>query len=321
MPTNPIHALLETVPFAVVDGALATELERHGCDLNDSLWSARVLAEQPELITRVHRDYFEAGADITITASYQATFEGFMARGMSEAQAGALIARSVSLACEARDAFWADYAGPTRPRPLVAASVGPYGAYLADGSEYRGGYAIDEEALMAFHRPRIKALVEAGADLLACETLPSLVEAKALVRVLAEFPEAQAWVTFSARDGHHISEGTPIAECATWLDQQPQVVAMGVNCTALEHIESLLTDLRAHTCTPLLVYPNSGEVYDPITKTWRAAEAGECGHHESAFTTLVPLWRQAGASLIGGCCRTGPDDVRAIAALRDASTA
>ncbi|MCM5705153.1 homocysteine S-methyltransferase [Larsenimonas salina] len=316
--TDPIKTLLAETPFAVVDGALATELERLGCDLNDSLWSARVLSEAPELITQVHRSYFEAGADITITSSYQATFEGFMARGMSHDAARGLIQRSVALAVEARDAFWAEQVDSTRARPLVAASIGPYGAYLADGSEYRGDYAVGEDELVAFHRPRIEALLEAGADLFACETLPSLVEARALVRVLSEFPAARAWITFSAKDDRHISEGTPIAECAAFLDGQPQVVATGVNCTALRFIEPLLVAMASVTDTPLVVYPNSGEQYDPVTKQWHSTEDMACDHDGSAFSALVPLWLSAGARLIGGCCRTGPEDVKAIAALRDA---
>ncbi|WP_457809087.1 homocysteine S-methyltransferase [Kushneria sp. EE4] len=310
---NPIADALSRHPLLIVDGALATELEARGCDLNDSLWSARVLAESPELIRQVHLDYFRAGADIAITSSYQATIEGYMARGMSESEALELIARSVRLAAQARDDFWheADHEG--RPKPLVAASVGPYGAWLADGSEYRGHYGIDEADLVDFHRARMAALVAAGADVLACETMPSLIEAKALVTVLAEFPEISAWITFTAHDGEHISEGTPIAECARWLDQQPQVAALGVNCTALEHISSLLEQMAAATDKPLIVYPNSGETYDAASKTWQ----GNCGaSHGGGFGEQAGQWYARGARLIGGCCRTTPEDIRAVAAFR-----
>src|SRR5688572_14218544 len=164
---NPIASILDHYPALVIDGALATELERRGCDLKDSLWSAKILLEGPNVIKQVHYDYFKAGADCAITASYQATVEGFAKRGLNETEAISLIQKSVKLAVEARDEFWADQANRVgRAKPFVAASVGPYGAFLADGSEYRGNYGLTEKELMNFHRPRMKALTEAGADML-----------------------------------------------------------------------------------------------------------------------------------------------------------
>lgn len=242
---NPIQHILDTYPLIVLDGAMATELERKGCDLNDSLWSAKILMEEPELIKQVHTDYFAAGADCAITASYQSTFEGFAARGLSEAEARRLIELSVSIAAEARDEFWSlEENRLNRPKPIIAASVGPYGAYLADGSEYRGNYAIPEDELIEFHRPRMKALIEAGADVLACETIPCLTEAKAIVQLLKEFPETYAWISFSAKDGLHISDGAPAADCASWLDEHRQIAALGINCTPLQHIPSLIEELK-----------------------------------------------------------------------------
>ncbi|WP_447956008.1 homocysteine S-methyltransferase [Vreelandella sp. EE7] len=314
--SNPIKALLADAPFMVIDGALATELEALGCDLNDALWSARLLSQAPEKIRQVHQAYFEAGADCAITASYQATIPGFMQAGLSEAQARALIQRSVTLAREARDAVWQP--GQTdRPQPLVAASVGPYGAYLADGSEYRGGYELDRAGLVDFHRERFELLLKAGADVLAVETLPSLEEALAITDLLAENPGAQAWITFSAKDGEHISDGTPIEACAAALAGCPGVAAIGVNCTGLAHIESLIKAIK-HACDlPVLVYPNSGEVYDPVTKTWHPAS---CDHTSapSGLAQGAEQWLAAGASGIGGCCRTTPADIQALAAWRRA---
>ncbi|MCC2931023.1 homocysteine S-methyltransferase [Bacillus sp. LBG-1-113] len=305
---NPIQHLLDTYPLIVLDGAMATELERKGCDLNDSLWSAKILMEQPELIKQVHADYFAAGADCAITASYQSTFEGFAARGLSEAEAHRLIQMSVSIAAEARDEFWAQKENRlNRPKPIVAASVGPYGAYLADGSEYRGNYGISEEELAEFHRPRMKALIDAGADVLACETIPCLTEAKAIVRLLKEFPDTYAWFSFSAKDGLHISDGTPAADCASWLDQHSQAAAVGINCTPLQHIPSLIAELKKNTSKPIIVYPNSGEQYDPITKTWNGAACGE------PYGQSARIWFENGAKLIGGCCRTKPEDIKEIA--------
>jgi homocysteine S-methyltransferase len=170
----------------VLDGAMATELEARGCNLADSLWSAKVLVENPELIREVHLDYFRAGAQVAITASYQATPAGFAARGLDEAQSRALIGKSVELARKAREAYLAE--NPHAGTLLVAGSVGPYGAYLADGSEYRGDYVRSAEEFTAFHRPRVEALLDAGADLLACETLPSFAEIKALAALLVSIP-------------------------------------------------------------------------------------------------------------------------------------
>lgn len=304
---NPIETMLQRQPLVVLDGALATELEQRGADLHDPLWSAKILLEAPELIRDVHLDYFRAGADCAITASYQASVPGFAARGLRESDALNLIARSVELAIEARDMFWAE-AGETsgRPLPFVAGSVGPYGAYLADGSEYRGDYDLSEEELIAFHRPRIAALVAAGADMLACETIPCLIEARALARLLREFPAISAWFTFSARDEAHICHGETLAECAALLDDHSQVAAIGVNCTAPQYISGLIRAARSATSKPIIVYPNSGERYDATTNWWY----GET--HCDAFGAQAQDWYAAGARIIGGCCRTSPAHISAI---------
>lgn len=306
---NPLATHLAHYPLLVLDGALATELERRGCDLRDPLWSAKALIEAPQLIRQVHYDYFAAGADCAITASYQASIAGFQRRGLSQAEALALLRRSVQLAQEARAAFWQDPAKRRgRPWPLVAASIGPYGAVLADGSEYRGDYGLSEAQLMAFHRPRMAALLAAGADLLACETIPCLSEARALARLLAEFPGAAAWLSFSARDEAHTCQGEPLAEGVAWLNAQPQVVAIGVNCTAPGYLPALLAGLRTMTDKPLAAYPNSGEVYEAARGDWQGrAEVAD-------FAEAARGWYAAGARLIGGCCRTTPEHIRAIAA-------
>lgn len=306
---NPIKDILDTFPLLILDGAFSTELERRGCDLNDPLWSAKILIENPELIGAVHTDYFEAGADCVITASYQATYEGFMKRGLNEEQARELIELSVTIATRARDAFWANSANRTnRPKPLVAASVGPYGAYLADGSEYRGEYTLNEAELITFHRKRLQTLIEAGPDILACETIPCLIEAKVIVGLMEEHPGSCGWISFSARDALHISSGERIEDCARWLDGHEQVAAVGVNCTAPDHVASLISHIRKGTDKPIVVYPNSGEHYDAGAKIWRECSPG-FSYGESARS-----WFEQGARLIGGCCRTTPEDIRAIAA-------
>jgi homocysteine S-methyltransferase len=300
---------LGVLPFLLLDGALATELERRGADLKDPLWSAKILLERPEMIQAVHLDYFVAGADIATTATYQATFEGFGRRGIASREAAAFMRRAVSLARAAREIFWSDPANRTdRPAPLIAASVGPYGAMLADGSEYRGRYTVSDTELAEFHRPRLAVLADSGADLIACETLPCLREAVVLAQLMREFPTLTAWVSFSCRDGASNSEGEDLAECAAVLDRFEQIAAVGVNCTPPQYVSTLLRRMRERTAKPLLAYPNSGQTYDPIAKHWSGAAM------EALLAVGARAWYQEGARLIGGCCGTTPAD---IAALRD----
>jgi homocysteine S-methyltransferase len=292
MARNPVAEFLDRRPVMIVDGALATELERRGADLRDSLWSARLLMEQPSLIQAVHRDYFEAGADIAITASYQATFEGFARRGVDGAGAAQLMRDAVALAIAARDEFWS-HAHNRRDRlpPLIAASVGPYGAMLADGSEYRGDYRVSDTELTDFHRPRLQLLADSGADLLACETIPSVREAMVLARLLQERPDTMAWISFACRDAEHTCEGQNVGECVAMLEAFAQVVSIGVNCTDPQYVAPLLARMRCHTDKPLLAYPQGDGT--PLAQYGIA-------------------WYAAGARLIGGCCGTTPDDIRAL---------
>lgn len=293
----------------MIDGGLATELEEMGHDLNDPLWSARLLITHPEAIRNVHRSYLDAGADCLITASYQASVAGLMAQGASEKDAKAVISRSVTLACEARDSFLETSGDNLRSglRPIVAASIGPYGAALADGSEYRGDYGVSESDLRDFHRPRWEILAASGADLFACETIPSWLEAKVLLSLLHEAPEIRAWMSFSCKDGQHISDGTPLSECAALFAEDDQVVAVGVNCTAPRYIVSLIGQVRQGAPRkPIVVYPNSGEAYDAKNRAW----TGKSNPSDLGDAALE--WFRCGAMLIGGCCRTGPQHIRAM---------
>jgi homocysteine S-methyltransferase len=304
---DPLGNFLTQRPVIILDGALATELERRGADLKDPLWSAKCLIERPDLIRTVHLDYFKAGADVATTATYQASFEAFGRRGISVQGAAQLMRDAVALAFRARDEFWADEASRAgRLRPLVAASIGPYGAMLADGSEYRGHYALDDSALADFHRARLGVLADAGADLLAFETIPSLREARVLASLLREFPDICAWMSFSCKDGEHTSEGDPIDECAGELHHFAQIVAVGANCTPPQYIAPLLRRMRDRTDKPLVAYPNSGELYDASSKQW----SGDSG--ELKFGEQARHWHAEGARLIGGCCRTGPNDIRSV---------
>lgn len=311
---NPIASILDRYPALVIDGALATELERRGFDLKDDLWSAKILLEKPEAIKQLHYDYFKAGADCAITASYQATIEGFMKRGLNEQGAIRLIQKSVRLAIEARDEFWANEAHRVgRSKPFVAASIGPYGAYLADGSEYRGNYGLTEKELMDFHRLRMGALIEAGAEMLACETIPSPIEARALIKLLGEFPGVHAWISFSCRDEAHVCEGERLEECIRQVESSPQVVAVGINCTSPKFVPSLIREARKATGKPILVYPNSGESYSAEKNDWNGDPVYE------SFGEEAKVWYEAGARLIGGCCRTSPEDIQVIAGWARAS--
>lgn len=305
---NPINNILNDFNLIILDGALATELENRGCDINDSLWSAKILAENPEIIEKVHYDYFMSGADCAITSSYQATIDGFMQKGFTESEAISLIKRSVKIAKKARDDFWNDSENrKNRPMPLVAGSVGPYGAYLADGSEYRGDYNISEEDLINFHRPRIKILVDEGVDILACETIPNLLEAKAITKLLKEFPNVYCWISFSGKNDLEISDGTLISDCANYLDNCEQVAAIGINCTAPAYVNSLIEEIKTNSKKPIIVYPNSGEEYDANSKTWHG-DSSSCSYGCNAKN-----WFDKGAKLIGGCCRTTPEDIKSIA--------
>ncbi len=307
---NPLQPLLERAGVVILDGGLATELERRGADLADPLWSAGVLLDDPGLIRQVHYDYFLAGADVATSASYQASFAGLARRGLSSAAAAELMLLSVRLAQDARAQFWAQADHRVgRLRPLVAASIGCYGAYLADGSEYRGAYGLSRGQLQDFHGPRLAVLAGSGADLLAVETIPCLLEGEALVRLLAEFADVPAWLSFSCRDQEHVQHGERLAECVALANECPQVVAVGLNCTAPHLVAGLLRSLAGVTNKPLLAYPNSGAGWDAVARRWLPAPAWNWG-------AAAVRWYRAGARLLGGCCRTTPETITEIADCR-----
>lgn len=291
----------------ILDGGLATQLEAQGCDLNNPLWSASLLLDRPDEIVTASRAFLDAGAGCITTASYQASREGFAARGLTGRQADALMQLSVALAVRARDEFLVANPGVAF-EPLVAASIGPYGAMLHDGSEYRGDYAATGEKLRSFHRSRLRLFDAGSSDVLACETIPSLLEAQVLADLLAEC-STPAWVSFSCRDGGHISDGTPVEEAAAVFGRHPTVLAVGLNCTAPQFAIELIQRIRhAVSDKVVIVYPNSGETWNAERGTWSG--------------TAVPLdfgqaareWVAAGGKIVGGCCRTGPAHVKALRA-------
>lgn len=279
------------------DGGLATELEARGHDLSDPLWSARLLADDPHEIVAVHAAYFRAGATIATTASYQASFDGFASRGIGRDGAAALLRRSVELARAARDE-----AGGSGL--LIAASVGPYGAALADGSEYRGRYGLSVAALRRWHRPRLEILAGAGADVLACETVPDVDEAEALVDLVGSVG-MPAWLSYTV-DGTSTRAGQPLADAFAVAAGAPEIVAIGVNCCAPEDVLPAI-EIAARTGKPVIAYPNSGERWDG--RGWTGPR--------TFSAPLAARWVAAGARIVGGCCRVGPAD---IAELRRACT-
>ncbi|MET9950495.1 homocysteine S-methyltransferase [Streptomyces sp. NPDC006339] len=286
-------ALAEEV--LVLDGGLSNQLEAQGCDLSDALWSARLLADAPEQIEAAHAAYARAGAQVLITSSYQATFEGFARRGTDRAEAARLLARSVELARTA---------GERSDREIwVAASVGPYGAMLADGSEYRGRYGLSVAELERFHRPRVEVLAEAAPDVLALETVPDADEAEGLLRAVAGCG-VPVWLSYTV-DGPHTRAGQRLEDAFGLAAGVDQVVAVGVNCCDPADAGPAAEIAAAVTGKPVVVYPNSGEQWDAAARGW---------HGGTTFApTTTTTWRTAGARLIGGCCRVGPDAIAALA--------
>jgi homocysteine S-methyltransferase len=290
---NKLTAHIASGTPIIIDGALATYLETLGADISGALWSADILLKNAPLIKKTHLDYYRSGANVAITSTYQASIPGLIAHlNFNEEESKAVVRKSVQLAQEARDELGEE-------ELWVAGSVGPYGAFLADGSEYRGDYSIPKEDMKDFHRGRIQALVEAGVDVLACETIPQKAEVEALLELLTtEFPTTEAWFSFTLRDSGHISDGTHVE----------QVVALGFNCVpddvALEALKTLKPLVKRGT---LVVYPNSGEQWNAQAREWEGKRT-----EGSTLAEKTVEWWKAGAGMIGGCCRTTPKDIEVM---------
>lgn len=291
--------------IVVLDGGLSDALASRGHDLADDLWTARVLRDAPDDVAAAHRAYFAAGAQVATTASYQASIEGFERKGMSRAEAARLLTRSVTIAREVRDEV-SESARDDVTR-LVAASVGPYGAVLADGSEYRGRYGISRRALRDFHGPRMELLAGAGPDLLALETIPDLDEVAVLLE-LADELAVPAWLSCTVT-GDLLRDGRPAEEAFARAADVGCIVAVGVNCCAPDDVLPAVRSAVARSGKPAVAYPNSGETWDGASHEW----VGE----SRLDPRLVTSWADAGARFIGGCCRVGPADIAEIShALR-----
>jgi homocysteine S-methyltransferase len=283
-----------------LDGATATELEARGANIDHDLWSAKILMDDPVALGGLNEEYLHAGADLVVTATYQASIGGFLKAGLGREKAVELFHLAAEISIRARDRFWAvaeNRAG--RMKPLVAASLGPYGACLADGSEYRGDYGVDDSELQAFHRERLQLLADSAVDLLAFETVPSLQEAVAILQVLSEFPHLPACLSFSCRDESRVSHGEPFIQAYGLTCEHPQVVAAGMNCLSPALVAPLLDSIDAGRL-PVMVYPNSGESWNASAHSWEGQICGEFPVRE---------WYDRGARLFGGCCRTTVQDI------------
>jgi len=290
----------------VLDGGLASELEFQGARIDGPLWSAHILEDAPEKVVAVHRAYLEAGAECLLTASYQVSRMGYAEFGLALERGDAALLRAVELARNAAAEF------PKR-RVVVASSLGPYGAALHNGAEYHGNYQCSFGDLVQFHAERIGVLAvgQPSADFLAFETLPSLEEAQAIGEALAPWPELAAWFCFTCRDGKHTAHGELLSECAAAVARFPQTIAVGVNCTQPALIPSLIGELRRASDKPIVVYPNSGEGWDPAARSWTGS--GDA----SRFGALAGEWFAAGAQIVGGCCRTRPEHIRQVAEVAE----
>jgi homocysteine S-methyltransferase len=303
------HDKLDLTGLRVLDGGLATELERAGCDLANPLWSGQVLRTQPQKVLAVHRSYLEAGADCLLTASYQLSAMGFREIGLSADDARRAIQQSVALVEQARREYaQSEIDGGRKPRRIwIAGSLGAYGAALHNGAEFHGNYNIGHAELVAFHAERINAMRDTNADFLAFETIPSFGEAEAILEALSQHPDLAAYICFTCRDDAHTGHGEPIEQCARLLDAAPGIIAIGINCTAPRYVLPLIQAIRAVTAKRIAVYPNSGETWVSETRSWSGTS------DPGLFGDMAAAWRNAGADWIGGCCRTGPQHIRAIA--------
>lgn len=287
----------------VLDGAMSDELERQGVDTNNPLWTATALVDQLNKVYRAHWDYFEAGADLVITDTYQANVQAYQKAGYSTKEAQTFIRNAVKIAKKARD----DFEDATSKHNYVAGTIGSYGAYLADGNEYRGDYKLSDKEYLEFHLPRLKLILEEKPDLIAIETQPKLDEPITLLKWLDKnSPDIPVYVSFTLRNADHISDGTLISQAANAISQYKQVIGIGINCVKPDLVTSALRNFAQNCDLPLVVYPNLGATYDPKIKKWRKF------NKKYDFTQLTDEWYKAGARLIGGCCTTGPKQIKEI---------
>ena len=304
-----IKSRLKDQNYLLLDGGLATELEKIGCNLDHPLWSAKVLIEAPDLIKNVNRSYLEAGSDIIATASYQLSYEGARNVGISSSEATVLLHKSVAIGFEAIEAHIEAGQNMVSP-PFLAASMGPFGAFLANGSEYTGKYAVTKNKLWDFHKKRWDIFARTRVDMIAFETIPNIYEAEIIRRLCEEFPEKPIWVSFCTKDATQLSDGSAITEVASFFGDLDHVLGIGINCTAPSNVLPLIEAIKPVIGEKeILVYPNSGELYDVDQRCW----IGEKDPGDYANNSI--RWFEAGANILGGCCRTSPEHIARMKVL------
>jgi homocysteine S-methyltransferase len=314
---DPLDPFLAYQGFVVLDGGLATELERFGANLDDPLWSTKILVESPELVSQVHENYVLSGADIITSCSYQSSFEAFEKKGIQHNDAKALFEKSILLAKQAVDKIWdkmkddIDSGGTSfstsrhRLKPLVAGSIGPYGS--CEGSEFLGNYGKSIEFLMNFHRSKLSAILGANPDLVIFETIPCAnEEITAIANIMQEnsFKNVPAIVSFSCKDSTHTCCGELIEDGFKIASSIPNIVSVGFNCTSPYHINGLIDAVSKFSTKPIIVYPNSGEIFDVKSKVWKGSKC--------EISSYLEGWFKKGAKIFGGCCRTNPQDINQI---------
>lgn len=302
-----VRDFIEGKAPCVLDGGLSNVLEEQGYDLNHPLWTAHIQRKAPEALRLAYLKYLRAGAHCLTTSTYQASLTGLRKAGFSEEEARDFFLESIQIAQEAIEQAVTE--GSIQNKPLIAASVGPYGAYLADGSEYTGNYGVSDEELRDFHFERLMIMDSSFADILACETIPSAQEARILAQLLVEV-NTPAWVSFSCKDEAHLHDGSTMEEVVSYFEGHPKVFAIGINCTHPRHLVGLITRIRdTGIGKKIIVYPNSGEAYHAATKTWLGTS------EPNSFAEMTKEWLKSGANIIGGCCRIGPQHIKGIAKL------
>jgi homocysteine S-methyltransferase len=285
------------VTVHVIDGGLSTELERLGAKIQGELWTGRALLEDPALVAEAHRAFALAGAEVVISSSYQLSRQGFEEIGLTAADADEALRQSIRVA---KDAV-------SGTNAKVAASIGPYGAVLHDGSEYRGDYKVSQAELEKFHAERLAVLLEESPDFLAIETIPNVVEAKALAQVLKNV-DVPKWFSFTAGSSELLWSGEKVEDAVREIADLPNLVAVGFNCVAPELVAGLAERIKPLIKAEIIAYPNRGGTWDSAAGVW-------LGNAPRELVSWLDEWTAAGVTWVGGCCST---DSRDIASVKDA---
>lgn len=316
----------------VLDGALGTQLESiipNDSEIqpkNDPLWSTKVLMTQPKLIERIHYQYLQSGSDIIMTSTYQASCAGLIKYANSYTDEVAHVwERSVDMANNAiRRHKLENNTKPIRNRdPIICGSVGPYGAFLANGAEYTGEYGmISNEELEKHHFKLLQFLIlHPDVKLIAIETIPNFREFKVLVNLLTKLlslhgPNQKFYLSINVRNESEMCDGTPVEKVMNYLNfkmktmgiLQRNIFAIGYNCVDYHLVTSLIDNLTMFNefHIPMIVYPNLGYVYSTKHEEYIAYQ------DTNELELMILDWLKRGVKIIGGCCGSGPQEIEKI---------